>query len=102
MDHSLTRHRTASMSAATCAPITAVGRGGADILLERSDDDHWIVTMLSRTALEWAKSELCCPLRACFAGSMKLDILSTNRLLKQANSQGFRTEFIGLGDRDVF
>lgn len=102
MDQSVTRQRTSSMSPVKCPPITAVGRGGADILLERADDDHWIVTMLSRTALEWATSELCCPLRACFAGSMKLDILSTNRLLKQANSQGFRTEFIGLGGRDVF
>ncbi|MBB3394185.1 hypothetical protein [Rhizobium sp. BK060] len=73
-----------------------------DILLERSDNDHWVVTMISLRARNWAAHELCCALRSCFAGSMRLDIMSADRLLKNARKQGFKTEFVGLGGKDIF
>lgn len=73
-----------------------------DILLDRSDYDHWVVTMISLRARNWAAHELCCPLRSCFAGSMRLDIMSADRLLKSARKQGFKTEFVGLGGKDIF
>ncbi|OWW05407.1 hypothetical protein ATY81_00465 [Rhizobium sp. R72] len=87
---------------ATCAFFPPAGRNESDVLLERVDNDHWVVTMMSPRALDWATRELCCPLRSCFAGSMRLDIMSADRLLKQARAQGFRTEFAGLGGMDVF
>jgi|UPI000568C25D hypothetical protein len=76
--------------------------GDVDILLERSDNDHWVVTMISLRARNWAARELCCALRSCFAGSMRLDIMSADRLLKNARDQGFKTEFVGLGGKDIF
>ncbi|MFS8116102.1 hypothetical protein QD460_30705 [Rhizobium jaguaris] len=91
-----------SALAAPCASIPANRRCEHDILLEREDNDYWVVTMISPRAMDWAKSELCCPLRPCFAGSMRLDIISTDRLLKQAHVQGLRTEFVGLGGKDLF
>ncbi|MDP9813356.1 hypothetical protein J2W42_006229 [Rhizobium tibeticum] len=73
-----------------------------DILLDRSDDDHWVVTMISLRAQNWAAHELCCALRPCFAGSMRLDIMSADRLLKNARKQGFKTEFVGLCGKDIY
>ncbi|CCM75383.1 hypothetical protein [Rhizobium mesoamericanum] len=87
---------------AVCAPIPPARKHEGDILLERADDDHWVVTMISPRALDWATREFCCPLRACFSGSMRLDMMSADRLLKQARVQGFKTEFVGLDGMDVF
>jgi hypothetical protein len=87
---------------AACASAPPARKNEGDILLERADDDHWVVTMISPRALDWATRELCCPLRSCFSGSMLLDMMSADRLLKQARTQGFRTEFVGLGGMDVF
>jgi hypothetical protein len=33
---------------------------------------------------------------------MCLDIMSADRLLKNARKQGFKTEFVGLGGKDIF
>lgn len=104
MNHVVTtaHHKHTPMYAARRAPIPCARTREADILLERADNDHWVVTMISPRALSWATSELCCALRSCFAGSMCLDMMSADRLLKQAHAQGFRTEFVGLGGKDVF
>jgi hypothetical protein len=83
------------------APSNARPRD-VDILLERSDNGHWVVTMISLQARNWAAHELCCALRSCFAGTMRLDIMSADRLLKNAHKQGFKTEFVGLGGKDIF
>ncbi|QWW70961.1 hypothetical protein [Rhizobium sp. WYJ-E13] len=92
----------ALMSAAGCAPPSYDSRTNGDILLERDDADHWDIEIISPRAREWAASELCCPLRQCFAGRMRLDIMSADRLLKMAHDRGFRTEFVTRSGRDVF
>ncbi|OWV99820.1 hypothetical protein [Rhizobium sp. R693] len=103
MNHIVTSAKDKDGSAfAACTSLPPARRNEGDVLLERVDNDHWVVTMISPRALDWATRELCCPLRPCFAGSMRLDIMSADRLLKQARAQGFRTEFAGLGGMDVF
>ena len=103
MDHMVTAAKDKEASAfAGCASFPPTRKNEDDILLERVDDDHWVVTMISPRAVEWATRELCCPLRSCFSGSMRLDMISADRLLKQARAQGFRTEFVGLGGMDIF
>lgn len=100
-----TAHSTdALMASAGCAPLPSAAprKTTVDVVLERADNDHWVVTMISPRALDWATSELCCALRPCFSGSMHLDMMSTDRLLKRARAQGFRTEFVSLGGKDVF
>ncbi|CAN7748255.1 hypothetical protein [Rhizobium sp. LjRoot258] len=104
MDHIVTSTLNANptvIPSCTLAPSNA-GTRDVDILLERSDNDHWVVTMISLRAQNWAAHELCCALRACFAGSMRLDIMSADRLLKNARKQAFKTEFVGLGGKDIY
>lgn len=103
MNHMVTAAKDKDASAfAACTSALPARKNEGDILLERADDDHWVVTMISLRALDWARRELCCPLRLCFAGSMRLDMMSADRLLKQARAQGFSTKFVGLGGMDVF
>ncbi|MGO4440347.1 hypothetical protein [Rhizobium sp. RAF56] len=92
----ITRNTEALLSAAGCNPISAEGQN-ADLVLERCSDDQCIVRMTSPRARHWAASELCCSLRQCFAGTMRLDMMSTDRLLKQAHEQGLITEFVPAG-----
>ncbi|WP_431323118.1 hypothetical protein [Rhizobium sp. YTU87027] len=103
MNHIVTAAKDKDASTfAVCASFPHARKNEGDILLERVDEDHWVVTMISPQALDWATRELCCPLRSCFSGSMRLDMMSADRLLKQARAQGFRTEFVGLGGMDAF
>lgn len=98
-----TRDTEALLSAAGFSPITRNNAtGDADVLIERFGENRFLVTMVSPRALGWASAELCCALRQCFAGRMELDMMSADRLLKQAHAQGFRTEFTGRSGKDLY
>lgn len=99
-----TQNTEALLAGAGYAPGTPYGvkSPDIDILVERSGEDRWTVTMISPKALAWAKAELCCVLRQCFAGSMRLDMMSADRLLKQAHAHGFHAEFTSLGGKDLY
>jgi hypothetical protein len=94
------RNTEALMSAAGYPPVTS--RADSDILVERFGEDEWIVTMISPPALKWASAELCCALRQCFTGHMRLDMMSADRLLKQAHDEGFKVEFTGRSGKDFY
>ncbi|WP_047462129.1 hypothetical protein [Rhizobium rhizogenes] len=73
-----------------------------DFRLDRADSNKWEITVLSLRAQAWVRDELCYPLGQSLGDSFKVDILSADQFLKQAQALGFRTEFVGTGGKDLF
>ncbi len=92
-------HRTATAAAATIPPVE---RTSADLVLERRDEDRWEVTVATPRGQAWARDHFCCALRQSFTGSMCLDIMSADRLLKEAHGDGLTTEFVSLSGKDIY
>ncbi|MBB3355717.1 hypothetical protein FHT70_005683 [Rhizobium sp. BK049] len=83
-------------------PIEQVERTSADLVLERRDEDRWEVTAVTPRGLAWARDHFCCALRQSFSGTMCLDIVSADRLLKEAHAEGLTTEFVSLSGKDIY
>jgi hypothetical protein len=86
----------------TAATIPPVDKTSADLILDRRDEDRWEVTAITPRGLSWARDHFCCALRQSFSGTMCLDIMSADRLLKEAHVEGLTTEFIGLSGKDAY
>ncbi|MBX4955369.1 hypothetical protein [Rhizobium lentis] len=83
-------------------PIGQVERTSADLVLDRRDEDRWEVTAMTPRGLAWTRDHFCCALRQSFNGSMCLDIMSADRLLKEAHAEGLTTEFVSLSGKDIY
>lgn len=73
-----------------------------DFRLDRTDSDHWEITVLSLRAQAWVHDELCNPVGQSRSDRLRVDILSADQFLKQVHALGFRTEFVGTGGTDFF
>ena len=94
------KNRRAATDTATTVP--PVERTSADLVLERRDEDRWEVTAATPRGQTWAKDHFCCALRQSFTGTMCLDIMSADRLLKEAHDDGLTTEFVSLSGKDIY
>lgn len=72
-----------------------------DFALVRTTVDQWEISIRSPRADAWVREELCLPFGNCLGGSIIVDVLSANRFIKRAYAQGFRTQFVGSGGKDV-
>lgn len=97
-EHEKTRN-TAADVATTASPVE---RTSADLVLERRDENRWEVTAATPRGQAWARDHFCCALRQSFTGSMCLDIMSADRLLKEAHGEGLTTEFVSLSGKDIY
>ncbi|MBX5173092.1 hypothetical protein HJB84_25020 [Rhizobium sp. NZLR1b] len=95
-------HKKETTAATPTAGLAPVERNATDLVLERRDEDRWEVTVATPRGLSWVRDLFCCPLRQSFNGAMCLDIMSADRLLKEAHIEGLTTEFIGLSGKDVY
>lgn len=84
------------------AGYLAPHRQDCDFRLNRTDDDHWEISILSSRAQAWVHDELCNPLCRSLSDRLKVDVLSADQFLKQVHARGFRTEFVGPGGKDLF
>lgn len=82
--------------------IPSFERTDTDLVLERLDADRWQITAATPRGMVWMRDRFCCALRLSFNGAVCLDILSADRLLKEAHAGGLTTEFIGLSRKDVY
>ncbi|MDR9808500.1 hypothetical protein [Rhizobium hidalgonense] len=98
------REQDATSKALTSAAATIgqVERTSTDLILERRDEDRWEVTAVTPRGLAWARDHFCCALRQSFGGTMCLDIMSADRLLKEAHAEGLTTEFVSLSGKDIY
>ncbi|ARO23716.1 hypothetical protein CO659_25450 [Rhizobium sp. S9] len=98
------REQEATCKTPTGAATTIghVERTSADLVLERRDEDRWEVTTATPRAQAWARDHFCCALRQSFTGTMCLDIMSADRLLKEAHGDGLTTEFVSLSGKDIY
>ncbi|WP_064695761.1 hypothetical protein [Rhizobium aegyptiacum] len=94
---------------ATCKTLTGAAtttgqaeRTSADLILDRRDEDRWEVTAVTPRGLAWTRDHFCCALRQSFSGTMCLDIMSADRLLKEAHVEGLTTEFVSLSGKDIY
>jgi hypothetical protein len=91
--------KTATDVATTVPPVERVS---ADLVLGRRDEDRWEVTAATPRGQAWARDHFCCALRQSFPGTMCLDIMSADRLLKEAHGDGLTTEFISQSGKDIY
>lgn len=91
--------KTATDVATTIPPVE---RTSADLVLEHRDEDRWEVTATTPRGLAWARDHFCCALRPSFSGTMCVDIMSADRLLKEAHIDGLTTEFVSLSGKDIY
>ncbi|ARQ14410.1 hypothetical protein NXC12_PE00817 (plasmid) [Rhizobium etli] len=91
--------KTATYVATTMAPVE---RTSADLVLGRRDEDRWEVTATTPRGMAWARDHFCCALRQSFTGIMCLDIMSADRLLREAHGDGLTTEFVSLSGKDIY
>ncbi|MBC2804885.1 hypothetical protein ACC697_04605 [Rhizobium ruizarguesonis] len=98
------REQEKTLKAATdiATTIPPVERTSADLVLERRDEDRWEVTAATPRGQAWARDHFCCALRQSFTGTMCLDIMSADRLLKEAHGDGLTTEFVSLSGKDIY
>ncbi|EJC75146.1 hypothetical protein Rleg10DRAFT_3718 [Rhizobium leguminosarum bv. trifolii WSM2012] len=82
--------------------IRQVERTSTDLILERRDEDRWEVTAVTPRGLAWTRDHFCCALRQSFSGTMCLDIMSADRLLREAHAEGLTTEFVSLSGKDIY
>lgn len=73
-----------------------------DLVLDRLDEERWEVSAVTLYGMTWVRDRFCCPLRLSFNGSICLDVMSADRLLKEAHEDGLTTEFVGLSGKDTF
>ncbi len=92
--------RKAATDIATAVP--PVERTSTDLVLERRGEDRWEVTTATRRGQAWARDHFCCALRQSFTGTVCLDIMSADRLLKEAHGDGLTTEFVSLSGKDIY
>lgn len=83
------------------APMSAVGYPPV-VSNTATGEDRGTVTMASPQAPGRTSVKLSCALRQCFAGSMHLNTMSVDRLLKQTYAQGFEIEFTGRSGKDLY
>lgn len=76
-------------------------RHDCDFTLDRTTVDQWQISIRSPRADAWVREELCQPFGYCLGGSIIVDVLSADRFIKRARGQGFRTEFVGPGGKDL-
>ncbi|WP_064685808.1 hypothetical protein [Rhizobium bangladeshense] len=91
--------KTATDVATTNPPVE---RTFADLVLGRRDEDRWEVRAATPRGVAWARDHFCCALRQSFTGTMCLDIMSADRLLKEAHGDGLTTEFVSLSGKDIY
>lgn len=96
-------HKTeTTIATSTAGAVPSVERTATDLVLERLDEERWEVTAATPRGLTWARDHFCCALWQAFNGTMCLDIMSADRLLKEAHIEGLTTEFVGLLGKDVY
>ncbi|MBY3184211.1 hypothetical protein RWK44_21050 [Rhizobium sp. 25PS6] len=96
------REQTCKTATTAATSVPPVERTSADLVLERRDEDRWEVTAATPRGQAWARDHFCCALRQSFSGTMCLDIMSADRLLKEAHVDGLTTEFVSLSGKDIY
>nr|NLR86124.1 hypothetical protein [Rhizobium sp. P28RR-XV] len=93
------RNEEALLAAAGYAPMHS---DHCDLRLTRLDEARWQINVISPRAEAWIRETLLSPLAQCFAGNIVVDLMSADRLLKEAHSRGLRTEFTCRSGTDIF
>ncbi|KEA03437.1 hypothetical protein G6L94_20945 [Agrobacterium rhizogenes] len=99
MSMDCTRTGEALLAGAGCPPPY---HQNCDFRLDRAGSNEWEITVLSPSAQAWVRDEICYPLGQSLGDSFRVDILSANQFMKQAQARGFRSEFVGTGGKDLF
>jgi hypothetical protein len=94
-----TRNEEALLAGAGYAPLQS---DHCDFRLTRLDETRWQIDAISSRAEAWIRETLSFPLAQCFAGDIVVDVMSADRLLKEAHAKGLRTEFICRSGTDTF
>lgn len=94
----ITRNEEALLAGAGYAPAPTER---CDFRLSRLDDSRWQFEAVSPRAAAWIRETLSYPLTQSFAGGIVVDVLSADRLLREAHAMGLRTEFTCCSGRDV-
>ncbi|NLS20427.1 hypothetical protein HGP16_28260 [Rhizobium sp. P40RR-XXII] len=93
------RNEEALLAAAGYAPMHS---DHCDFRLTRLDEVRWQINAVSPRAEAWMRETLLSPLAQCFTGDIVVDVMSADRLLKEAHARGLRTEFICRSGIDIF
>jgi hypothetical protein len=99
MSMDCTRTGEALLAGAGCPPPY---HQNCNFRLDRAGSNEWEITVLSPSAQAWVRDEICYPLGQSLGDSFRVDILSANQFMKQAQARGFRSEFVGTGGKDLF
>jgi hypothetical protein len=99
MSMDCTRTGEALLAGAGCPPPY---HQNCNFRLDRAGSNEWEITVLSPSAQAWVRDEICYPLGQSLGDSFRVDILSADQFLKQAQARGFRSEFVGTGGKDLF
>ncbi len=94
----VTRNEEALLAGAGCAPKV---QDRYDFRLSRLDNTRWQIETISSIAEAWIRETLESPLTQSFDGEIIVDVLSADRLLKEAHARGLRTEFICCSGTDT-
>ncbi|ENN86828.1 hypothetical protein RHSP_31420 [Rhizobium freirei PRF 81] len=95
----ITRNEEALLAGAGCVPME---KDRYDFRLSRLDNARWQIDAVSARAEAWMRETLAYPLAQSFAGEIIVDVLSADRLLKEAHASGLKTEFICCSGTDTF
>lgn len=95
----LTRNEEALLAGAGYAPALD---DHCDFRLRRLDETRWQIVAVSPRGKAWICETLAPPLTQCFAGDIIVDVVSADRLLKEAHAKGLRTQFICCSGTDIF